>query len=87
MWPPLVSRGLNRALALLDERFGPGPFALGESFSVVDLHLFVFLLWMQRPALDGKLDLRPNFEAARARLAQRRSVSRAMAAEGLISAT
>ena len=79
--------GLNRALALLDERFGAGPFALGESFSVVDLHLFVFLLWMQRPALDGKLDLRPNLEAARARLAQRRSVSRAMAAEGLISAT
>lgn len=77
--------GLNHALALLDVRFGAGPFALGESFSVVDLHLFVFLLWMQRPTLKGRLEPRPNLEAIRARLAQRRSVLQAMAAEGLIA--
>jgi glutathione S-transferase len=79
--------GLNHALALLDERFGAGPFALGESFSVVDLYLLVFLLWMQRPTLQGKLEPRPNLEAGRMRLIQRRSVVRAMAAEGLIAAT
>ncbi|MDB5576355.1 MAG: gst [Bradyrhizobium sp.] len=77
---------LDHTLALLDERVGARPFVLGESFSLVDLYLFVFLAWMQRPALRGKLAPRPNLEAMRARLAQRPSVRRAMIAEGLIIA-
>ena len=74
---------LNRTLGLLDAQVGAGPYALGESFSLVDLYLFVFLLWMQRPVLAGKLEARPNLEAMRARLAGRPSIISAMAAEGL----
>jgi glutathione S-transferase len=76
---------LDRTLALLDERVGMRPFVLGQDFSLVDLYLFVFLTWMQRPVLNGKLTHRHNLEAARARLAGRPSIRRAMAAEGLIA--
>lgn len=77
---------LDQMLALLDERVGNRPFVLGQNFSLVDLYLFVFLVWMQRPALHGKLTHRPNLEAARSRLMERASVRRAMMEEGLIPA-
>jgi len=74
---------LNRTLGLLDARIGRGPYALGETFSLVDVYLFVFLLWMRRPMLAGKLEARPNLDAMLARLAERPAISSAMAAEGL----
>ncbi|WP_454885370.1 glutathione S-transferase C-terminal domain-containing protein [Sphingomonas oryzagri] len=77
---------LNHVLGLLDERVGSRPFVLGADFSLVDLYLFVFLTWMQRPVLNGKLIERPNLAAARLRLTERVSVRRAMTEEGLIPA-
>lgn len=77
---------LNRTLASLEQKVGEGPFALGDTFSLVDLYLFVFLFWMQRPVLAGKLEPRPLLDAFRDRLAARISVRRAMIAEGLIPA-
>lgn len=77
---------LNRTLALLERTLGAGPHALGAPFSLVDLYLFVFLLWMERPVLAGRLDPRPGLDAARERLRARPSVRQALAEEGLLPA-
>ncbi|OYV25607.1 MAG: hypothetical protein B7X08_04940 [Acidocella sp. 20-63-7] len=75
--------GLHHTLALLDEKLGTNPFTLGHNLSFVDFYLFVFLAWMQRPVLNGKLERRPNLQAIHARLTRHPSIHRAMMAEGL----
>ncbi|WP_145203713.1 glutathione S-transferase family protein [Sphingobium sp. B2] len=75
---------LNRTLAALERKIGESTYALGERISLVDLYLFVFLLWMQRPVLAGKLEPRPGLDALCERLVDRPSIRRAMVAEGLI---
>jgi glutathione S-transferase len=75
--------GLRSALQLLDARIGEGPYALGETFTLCDLYLFVFVLWSRRPALEGRLGALPYLDAFGERMATRPSVRAAMRQEGL----
>jgi glutathione S-transferase len=72
-------RPFVRLASLVD----PGPYVLGEGFSVADAHLFAILRLGQHAGLDfGRW---PLVEAFIARVAKRPSVQRAMRAEGVLS--
>ncbi|BAI98841.1 glutathione S-transferase [Sphingobium sp. TA15] len=82
----VAATGLNSlksVLALLDERLGKGPYVLGDTFSLCDPYLFVFVFWARRPILEGKLDPLPNLDAFAERMRARPSISAALAQEGL----
>lgn len=78
----LAKARIERALAIAEERLGKGPWALGESFSVVDPYLYVFFSWA---APVAKIDLAPypNLRRHAEALKARPAAQRAMAAEGI----
>jgi glutathione S-transferase len=69
----------HQLLVLVAKRFGDGPWALGEKFSLVDPYLLVFLLWGRRLGIpqEGLETLDPFIE----RMLARPSVVRALATE------
>lgn len=68
----------------VDRRIGPGPWALGERFSVVDPYLVVFWTWGRGPSLgfDMAKDF-PNWTAHARRMGERAAVKRVFEREGL----
>jgi glutathione S-transferase len=58
-------------------------FLMGETFTAADAYLFVMLQWCGPHGID--LGLYPNLDDYESRIAQRRSVQAALAAEGLLS--
>lgn len=64
---------------VLDDR----AFLMGETFTAADAYLFVMLQWCGPHGID--LGLYPNLDDYEARIAQRRAVQAALAAEGLLS--
>jgi len=56
-------------------------FLMGETFTVADAYLFVMLFWSDRFHID--LQIWPNLDDYEFRIAQRRSVLAAFAAEGV----
>ncbi|HWV39874.1 MAG TPA: glutathione S-transferase N-terminal domain-containing protein [Vulgatibacter sp.] len=73
---------VEKCLGIAEERLGEGPWALGESYSVVDPYLYVFVSWAEPVA---KLDLArfPNLRRHAEALKARPAAQRAFAAEGL----
>jgi glutathione S-transferase len=74
---------LNDVLGKLDRKRGDGRYTLGDDFSLVDAHLFVFLMWMRRPVLAGKLGHFPYLDQALEPLLARPSICEALRQEGL----
>lgn len=68
----------------VEKRLEPGPWALGERYSVVDPLLLVYWIWGRGPVLgfDMPRDF-PQWTAHSRRLARRPAVQRALSAEGL----
>lgn len=78
----LAKARVERGLGIAEERLGKGPWALGETFSVVDPYLYVFFSWA---APVAKLDLAPypNLRRHAVALKARPAVQRVFASEGL----
>jgi glutathione S-transferase len=76
-------RRFEELLDHLEARF-VGPFALGESFSVVDPYLFVMLAWARY--IDVSLQRRPRLQDLSRRMATRPSVQATFVAEALVDA-
>lgn len=74
---------LNAVLTQVEARLGDRPYALGDSFSLCDLYLFVFVMWSQRLTLKDAIGPLPGLLAFGDRLAARPSMSQALAAERL----
>jgi glutathione S-transferase len=68
----------------VDRKIGPGPWAIGERYSVADALLMVYWLWGRGPVLgfDMERDC-PNWTEHARRLAARPAVQRAFASEEL----
>jgi glutathione S-transferase len=68
----------------VDRRLGPGPWAVGERFSVADPYLFVFWTWGggQTLGFDMARDF-PNWTAHARRMGERPAVRNALEREGL----
>jgi glutathione S-transferase len=73
---------LQRRYALLEERLEGNKYLFGDRFTVADAYLFAVTNW----ARGVKLDLSgfPNLQAFQKRVGSRKSVLKAMRAEGLI---
>jgi glutathione S-transferase len=82
-YPALRSRARERlaeAYADIDGHLTGSDFVVGENFTVADAHLFVFYTWGKRAHL---LDRTPTLQKWGAAIAERPSVVRMRAAEGL----
>ncbi len=71
-------------LGHLESRF-VGPFALGESFSILDPYVFVMMVWARFIEIDPAP--MPKLGAAVARIGSRPAVREALLAEGLTDET
>ena len=70
--------------AAIDQCLGRGPWAVGERLSVADPYLTVFWTWGRGPVLGFDMAAEcPNWTAHARRMAERSSVQRAFAREGL----
>lgn len=68
----------------VDRDIGPGPWALGELYSVVDAYLVVFWTWGRGPVLGFDIEQAcPNWSAHARRMALRPAVQRAFRREAL----
>lgn len=77
---------LASTLALIEKRLGGAPYAMGDSFTVVDAYLFVFYLWSFDERLSRPLPPRPHYEALAGRVWQRTAVRTVVARERLVRA-
>lgn len=83
---PARARGTAHALetyALADRRLATGPWALGETYSIADIHLFR-LFWRLRNSLHPPAESLPALEAHYHRMMDRPAVIKTIAAEAAI---
>ena len=73
---------LKRCYALLEKRLEGRKYLFGDQFTIADAYLFVVTTWARGVELD--LSEFPNLEAFQKRVGSRKSVLKAMRAEGLI---
>jgi glutathione S-transferase len=73
---------LQRRYALLEERLEGNKYLFGDRFTVADAYLFAVTNWARGVKLD--LSGLPNLQAFQKRVGSRKSVLKAMRAEGLI---
>ncbi|AKU93280.1 glutathione S-transferase N-terminal domain-containing protein [Vulgatibacter incomptus] len=66
---------LERGFEIVESRLGDGPWALGETFSVVDPYLYVFFSWIGVPGIDAAKypKIQRHAEALRARESAKRA--------------
>jgi glutathione S-transferase len=77
-----ASANLGRKLGVLDGALSDGrPYLTGPDFTVADAYLFVVLSWVPKFGVD--LARWPRLDAFSRRVAARKTVQSAMAAEGL----
>ena len=74
-------RWLAQYYADLEGRLAGRPYALGESFSLVDAYLVVFHKWAQRPLAQPAIPPMPAFDAVMSRVYARPAVARILAFE------
>ncbi|WP_051303108.1 glutathione S-transferase family protein [Comamonas composti] len=72
---------LTKVIQTVEERLGEQPYALGDSFSVVDAYLFVFYLWSHDERIQQALPARPRWHALAQRVWQRESVRKVVLRE------
>lgn len=68
-------------LTYVDAELGPGPFLMGEDFTIADAYLFVIAGWAEK--MIG-IDRWPNLQAFRERMLERPSVRHVLKFEGLL---
>lgn len=74
--------------AMVEQKLGTGPWALGQRYSAVDAYLLVFWTWGRGPVLDFDMECGfPNWMAHARKMALRPAVQRAFAREGLLLPT
>jgi len=78
----LVIRDLEKKLAFIDGRLGPGPFLMGDELTLADPYLFVITGWAEK--MLGGLERWPNLRAFRERMLTRPSVRHVLRFEGLL---
>jgi glutathione S-transferase len=69
------------AFQLIEQWLQPGPWVLGEHFSIADAYLYTFSRWLEMDRVDTR-GLKAVL-AHRARMAQRPAVQAVLAAEGI----
>jgi len=79
---PTAREKLDRRFTWTQERLGPQPFLMGDTFTVADAYLLTMVNWMRPAGLDPTRW--PGLKEYRARLSQRPSVRAALEAEGLL---
>ena len=75
-------QALAEAFARLEEKLTPGPWALGEAYSISDAYIYVMARWLWRGALVD-LSTLPHVRAHMDRMQARPAVVRTLAAEDL----
>ncbi|HZV93792.1 MAG TPA: glutathione S-transferase N-terminal domain-containing protein [Caldimonas sp.] len=75
-----VPQSMSACAALLEARLAPGPWVLGERYSVADGYLFTLSGWLEGDGVD--MNRFPRLVAHRDRVAQRPAVQRALAGAG-----
>jgi glutathione S-transferase len=83
---PARQRGLEAARAaygVADQRLGAGPWALGEAYSIADIHLFR-LFWRFGDKLEAPAGAFPNLRAHYARMMARPAVKKTIEIESAI---
>ncbi len=74
---------IESGLSFIDTLLSNKPYLAGEKFSIADAYLFVIASWTTPTGIS--LDKWPNISNFSKRIAQRKSVQKAMKAEGLIT--
>ncbi|HEY2358088.1 MAG TPA: glutathione S-transferase family protein [Phenylobacterium sp.] len=83
---PARRKGLDNArhiFGLADRRLGPRDWALGDAYSIADIHLFR-LFWRFFISLQPPAEEFPNLTAHYQRMMQRAAVARAIEAEAAV---
>ena len=78
-WKALCRTVLGQRLQVLEARLAKTPYLMGDSLSVADPYLFTLLGWSGRTGMDLKAF--PALQAFQQRVADRPTVSAALAAE------
>jgi glutathione S-transferase len=79
---PSAREKLDKRFSWAQEKIAGRPFAMGETFTVVDAYLLTVVNWMRPAGLDP--NKWPGLKEYRARISQRPSVRAALEAEGLL---
>jgi glutathione S-transferase len=74
---------LREAHGLADKRLGSGDWAVGDAYSIADIHLFR-LYWRARPSFAGDLHAFPNLERHYERVMKRPAVRRTIEVEAAV---
>ena len=75
-----VPQNMTACAALLESQLSPGPWVLGENYSIADGYLFTLTGWLEADGVD--LTLFPRLTAHHARVAERPATKRALAGLG-----
>jgi glutathione S-transferase len=75
-----VPQTMTACAAMLEAQLSPGPWVLGDSYSVADGYLFTLTGWLEGDGVDTAQF--PRLMAHHARVAQRPAVQRALAGAG-----
>jgi glutathione S-transferase len=75
-----VPQNMTACARLLETKLSPGPWVLGERYSVADAHLFTLSGWLDGDGVD--MTAFPLLRAHRERMLQRAAVQQAVAASG-----
>jgi glutathione S-transferase len=70
---------MTACAAMIEALLAPGPWVLGERYSVADGYLFTLTGWLEPDGVD--LSRFPRLTAHHARMARRPAVQRALAGE------
>jgi glutathione S-transferase len=85
LFPLLRARGydwLREQFAEIEASLSPGPFALGDLYSVADCNLVPFYRWGWRVGVDMRREC-PRWSAHTERMLERTAVAKALGAEGV----
>jgi glutathione S-transferase len=75
-----VPQNMAACARLLETKLSPGPWVVGERYSVADAHLFTLSGWLEGDGVDTSEF--PLLRAHRERMLQRPAVQKAVAVSG-----
>jgi glutathione S-transferase len=77
-----VPQSYGASFELIERKFLRGPWVLGDAYTVADPYLYTLARWMEGDGVDPRAF--PRVHDHRQRMAERPSVRRALAAQGML---